>query len=300
MIGIKTLRAMTGVACGPSPLLYLTRESGQCFDQDCDFVDTIWDIINQLEHSMAIEYPQYMKHTLKELHNILAAQNLPSATIKHIKHIVSQDKATLRREKIRAKQQAKQWEVLHPPLNAEILRVKSSLAYKGNTSPQRRAAFTEYLDVLLRTRSRLKNLAEQLHEDGEPHTPGQLVKLLAEEGKHIPYDGIHWSDWVSPKDKRSVMGAFSKLSDERKVRAKMKEPFERRTTPVLWLRTKDELLSHLESLKRVAVTKHYVMKDAKTYAHAEQIKQAIIRLNQVPEYRPLPRDWRKLLVEGGF
>ena len=249
---------------------------------------------------MAIEYPRYMKHTLKELHNILTAQQLPSATIKHIKHIVSQDKATLRREKIRAKQQAKQWEVLHPPLNAEILRVKSSLTYKGNTSPQRRAAFTEYLDVLLRTRSRLKNLAAQTHDDGEPHTPGQLVKMLAEDGKHIPYDGIHWSDWVSPKDKRAVMEAFSKLSDERKVRAKVKEPFERKITPVLWLRTKDALAAHLESIKRVAVTKHYIMKDPKTYEQAEQIRRAIIRLNQVPECYPLPRDWRKLLVEGGF
>jgi len=249
---------------------------------------------------MAIDYPQYMKHTLKELHNILTAQNLPSATIKHIKHIVSQDKAELRREKIRAKQQAKQWEVLHPPLNAEILRVKSSLAYKGNTSPQRRAAFTEYLDVLLRTRSRLKNLAAQTHDDGKPHTPGQLVKLLAEEGKHIPYDGIHWSDWVSPKDRRMVMESFSKLSDERKVRAKMKEPFARRTTFALWLRTRNEMLAHLESIKRVAVTKHYIMKDDKTHAQADQIKQAIIRLNQVPEYHPLPRDWRKLLVEDGF
>ena len=97
-----------------------------------------------------------------------------------------------------------------------------------------------------------------------------------------------------------VMESFSKLSDERKVRAKMKEPFARRTTFALWLRTRNEMLAHLESIKRVAVTKHYIMKDDKTHAQADQIKQAIIRLNQVPEYYPLPRDWRKLLVEDGF
>ena len=248
---------------------------------------------------MDIRYPQYMKLSERELHNTMMKQDLSLEVIRMIKDCVITDKKALRALRIQAKMHARQWANLHIPLNAEILRVKASLAYKGNDSPLRRATFSDYLEVLLLLRSQLHNLERPDAHDGIKRSPAQMVRWFADQGKHVPHDGIHWADWVAPKIKRRIYEAFAQLDGERKVRAKSKEPFERKLTRLLFIKLREEMSAKIEALLRGMAAEHAILKTEKSQARLVKLRAALSKLNSLPDLTPIPRDW-SALTEDDF
>jgi hypothetical protein len=234
----------------------------------------------------------------RDLQKRLVEDEWPTQMRTAIKNQVIADRRQRRSDKIKATMQDRQWVNIRLPLNAEVLRVKASLAYKGNPSPARHAAFTAYLELLLQLRSWLANLQRPDGDSGERHSPGQVVKLFAEKDKHIPNDGIHWEDWVKPKDKRRIYEMFNALHDEKKLRAKVKEPFERWVTPRQFMKQKLEFETTLTSLVHTYTTEWNITKTYKSYDKLAQVQEALRCLAVWPLNRPLPRDWRKLPEMG--
>jgi hypothetical protein len=72
-----------------------------------------------------------------------------------------------------------------------------------------------------------------------PYTPSELARHMCEryhrdnKGFPVPNHGVHWTDWVSPAQRRYVTEMFEALADrkEKRKHARIKEPFKRVDTP---------------------------------------------------------------------
>jgi hypothetical protein len=70
-------------------------------------------------------------------------------------------------------------------------------------------------------------------------TPAELARYMCDrykrEGKgfHVPNNGAHWADWISPKLRLHVTELFEQLAQrpDRKKRSRIKEPFKRVDAP---------------------------------------------------------------------
>lgn len=144
-----------------------------------------------------------------------------------------------------------QWRSILTPLRQELGNARQGLAYDPH-NPLRVAAFEHYCAVLEQAYYRL--FAASTYTEGAL-TPAVLARELTErfeetgKGFAIPNNGVHWSDWVSPKRKAEVGKLFYawQTSDTRKKHAKFKEPFKRIDRKDDYEVRKDKLLTYAKA-----------------------------------------------------
>lgn len=178
-----------------------------------------------------IFYPHLMHMTPNQLHNYLEGKPRYTADMKAgIKQVVKrqqEENANRRRSKYQVR---KYWEPLINALQKEMRKLRACAAYKskmGTAVPeyeeQRQQAIALYRDTLSALHQRFKNAK------AEGLTPNKLREALKEQGKTIPNDGAHWTDWVSPKKRLEVEVAFDAVPQA--YRARRITPFALPSTP---------------------------------------------------------------------
>lgn len=192
-----------------------------------------------------------------------------------------------------------QWSPLLTSLAAERSSVRSSLAFVCAASlgeeyiTARRNAFKEYDYVL-----------ETLHEKLTQHMRNHELPSVLVKDKALPFDGVHWADWVPEKVKLAVVAIFEAVPYI--VRAKRKVLFLRVFPARVWamqcVRLRDAIAREIRSIE---VELSVFCKPHPAYPVAEgrelklQIKltdlfQAGLILDLLPEQYALPRTWHGL------
>lgn len=161
-----------------------------------------------------IFYPHLMHMTPNQLHNYLEGKKNYTADMKAgIKQVVKRqqdERANRNRSKYQVR---KYWEPLINDLQKEMRKLRACAAYTPSTDqPERQQAIALYRDTLSALHQRFKNAK------AEGLTPNKLREALKEQGKTIPNDGAHWTDWVTPKKRLAVEVAFDAVPQAYRAR----------------------------------------------------------------------------------
>lgn len=242
--------------------------------------------------------PSWLRMNLNKLQVLLRKREYPDALVREIIHNVVDQRKALRSKRIKNSMAYRLWDELLTPARAElnILRVMRHQLSKNLHTQQDREklyALQEYETVISSTVYKLR----RVQSAGE-YTPSQFVAFIRKEnGRIIPNNGDHWSDFVSTKDKARVRDLFAKLPDPK--RGKRKNPFERKVAPVVHERARAELIRHMndetERLEQeLGMTKDTFEKE-RLEAALNKVYQAQSKLHTLPVNIPLPTTWHGLL-----
>jgi hypothetical protein len=191
--------------------------------------------------------PYYLTLTESALRELLTKQGLDTAGLERIVTHVQELKRQARSERAYRKQHVKEWRSLLTPLRQEWNNAKVGAAYAPDNA-LRVAAFDAYAEVLYALHERLERVA---FNDVDPIMPSQFATDIntrnAKAGKEfrVPHNGVHWVDWVKPKERAYVERAFAEwgASGTKKKHAKTKEPFKRIDGDKVFAKKKTRLLT---------------------------------------------------------
>lgn len=160
----------------------------------------------------------------KELHNLLMKRGIPKPEADALKKAVKAEKAAIRSERARKRMVNELWGNVLRPLANEQRIIRSLLRYESQKypNPQRREALNAYAKVLSTVKEKLRE-----YRHYKERTPKQQAEHLKEQGKTIPNNGEHWTDWVPQKIKDRLTEAFEALRETAAPHARIKEPFRR-------------------------------------------------------------------------
>jgi len=232
-------------------------------------------------------YETYLKLSANELHNRLTERKMHPSEVERIKAEVSDLKETLRVSKITRTQRKAEWDKVLQPLRYEINNARVGMRYGGEKSPQRIAAFSEYIRIMEKLIAMLDAPSKALD-----HTPIQIAR-----DKGLPNDGEHWTDWIPARVKDKIALLFDVVPIT--PRGKRKTPFQRTMLPHQHETAKVRLLTktrkEMETLERQATIKPT---DART-AKLTQMRRALKIIDTLDKNEAVPATWTKLSMEGG-
>jgi len=232
-------------------------------------------------------YETYLKLSANEIHNRLTERKLHPAEIERIKAEVADLKESLRVSRITKTQREAEWLKVLQPLRYEINNARVGMRYGGEKSPQRIAAFSEYIRIMEKLVAMLDAPYKALN-----HTPIQIAR-----DKGLPNDGEHWTDWIPARVKDKIALLFDAVPVV--PRGKRKTPFQRTMLPHQHETAKVRLLTktrkEMETLERQATIKPT---DART-AKLAQMRRAIKIIDTLDKNEAVPATWTKLSMEGG-
>ena len=229
----------------------------------------------------------YLKLSANEIHNRLTERKLHPAEIERIKAEVADLKESLRVTRITRTQRKAEWDKVLQPLRYEINNARVGMRYGGEKSPQRIAAFSEYIRIMEKLIAMLDAPSKALD-----HTPIQIAR-----DKGLPNDGEHWTDWIPARVKDKVSLLFDAVPVV--PRGKRKTPFQRTMLPHQHETAKVRLLTktrkEMESLERKAGIQPT---DART-AKLAQMRRAIKIIETLDKNEAVPATWTKLSMGEG-
>jgi hypothetical protein len=232
-------------------------------------------------------YETYLKLSANEIHNRLTERKLHPAEIERIKAEVADLKESLRVTRITRTQRKAEWDKVLQPLRYEINNARVGMRYGGEKSPQRIAAFSEYIRIMEKLIAMLDAPSKALD-----HTPIQIAR-----DKGLPNDGEHWTDWIPARVKDKVSLLFDAVPVV--PRGKRKTPFQRTMLPHQHETAKVRLLTktrkEMESLERKAGIQPT---DART-AKLAQMRRAIKIIETLDKNEAVPATWTKLSMGEG-
>jgi hypothetical protein len=223
---------------------------------------------------MTFPFKNFLSLSENTILNILAEQDTPRASVRHILKSVRNEKKRLRSEGARRTQYKRLWSELLEPLEYEIRLAERMNAYRG--AVERDAALHGYLLVLNKVKKRLLK-----HEYLAEHTPSEIAK-----DKRYPNNGVHWSDWIPQEIKEAVIEAFAAIP---RAGIKVKVPFERRIPAAMHIKLKKRL--------RDRTQKEYDIEWRKTEytderaARIKQMKQAMEWIDALVDGEAMPTTW---------
>ena len=227
-------------------------------------------------------YETYLKLSANDIHNRLTERKLHPAEIERIKAEVADLKESLRVTRITRTQRKAEWDKVLQPLRYEINNARVGMRYGGEKSPQRIAAFSEYIRIMEKLIAMLDAPSKALD-----HTPIQIAR-----DKGLPNDGEHWTDWIPARVKDKVSLLFDAVPVV--PRGKRKTPFQRTMLPHQHETAKVRLLTktrkEMESLERKAGIQPT---DART-AKLAQMRRAIKIIETLDKNEAVPATWTKL------
>jgi hypothetical protein len=231
-------------------------------------------------------YETYLKLSANEIHNRLTERKLHPAEIERIKAEVADLKESLRVTRITRTQRKAEWDKVLQPLRYEINNARVGMRYGGEKSPQRIAAFSEYIRIMEKLIAMLDAPSKALD-----HTPIQIAR-----DKGLPNDGEHWTDWIPARVKDKITLLFDAVPVV--PRGKRKIPFQRTMLPHQHETAKVRLLTktrkEMETLERQATIKPT---DART-AKLAQMRRAIKIIETLDKNEAVPATWTKLHIQG--
>ena len=231
-------------------------------------------------------YETYLKLSANEIHNRLTERKLHPSEVERIKAEVADLKETLRVSKITRTQRKAEWDKVLQPLRYEINNARVGMRYGGEKSPQRIAAFSEYIRIMEKLIAMLDAPSKALD-----HTPIQIAR-----DKGLPNDGEHWTDWIPARVKDKIALLFDAVPVV--PRGKRKTPFQRTMLPHQHETAKVRLLTktrkEMETLERQATIKPT---DART-AKLTQMRRAIKIIDTLDKNEAVPATWTKLHIQG--
>jgi len=231
-------------------------------------------------------YETYLKLSANEIHNRLTERKLHPAEIERIKAEVADLKESLRVSRITKTQREAEWLKVLQPLRYEINNARVGMRYGGEKSPQRIAAFSEYIRIMEKLVAMLDAPYKALN-----HTPIQIAR-----DKGLPNDGEHWTDWIPARVKDKIALLFDAVPVV--PRGKRKTPFQRTMLPHQHETAKVRLLTktrkEMETLERQATIKPT---DART-AKLAQMRRAIKIIDTLDKNEAVPATWTKLHIQG--
>jgi hypothetical protein len=232
-------------------------------------------------------YETYLKLSANEIHNRLTERKLHPAEIERIKAEVADLKESLRVTRITRTQRKAEWDKVLQPLRYEINNARVGMRYGGEKSPQRIAAFSEYIRIMEKLIAMLDAPSKALD-----HTPIQIAR-----DKGLPNDGEHWTDWIPARVKDKISLLFDAVPVV--PRGKRKTPFQRTMLPHQHETAKVRLLTktrkEMESLERKAGIQPT---DART-AKLAQMRRAIKIIETLDKNEAVPATWTKLSMGEG-
>jgi hypothetical protein len=191
--------------------------------------------------------PYYLTLSERKLRELLNRQGLaPDGVDRIVSHVQEQRRAVKAARAYRV-QHVKEWRSLLTPLRQEWNNAKVGAAYAPDDA-LRVAAFEAYASVLYALHERLTLAA---YNTASPITPSLFAVEINERntkaGKNfrVRNNGVHWADWVRPKERESVEQAFAQWAESgtRKKQAKIKEPFKRVEGDKVFAKKKERLLN---------------------------------------------------------
>jgi hypothetical protein len=237
-------------------------------------------------------YESYVKLTENELHMRLLKRNMHPQAMRQIKDAVAELKEAQRTERITRKKYRALWADFIKPLRYEINNAKVGRKY-DTENPDRVEAFDAYIAVMETLLKRMEVYAASLEL-----TPIQLAKEKNASGKGSPItnNGGHWTDWIPQRIKDPIADAFMELPQ--KPKAKRKIPFEKKTTPELFVKHKARLLK--ATIKELHNAERQLLlnpTDEDLPDKVQQIKKAIRAIEDAKDNERLPYTWHGLLME---
>lgn len=205
------------------------------------------------------------------------------------------------REQRRAKRLRKSvgydlWTEFIAPARAEAQTVratKTQLKKSNAVGSPKWAALEEYgrvINVMIERFARMQRSGEA--------TPKQFPDWLKAQGKRAPeYDGSHWTDYVSHKDKARITAMFDSLPPVQ--RGKTKQPFTRTLPSKLY---KNKRFALIEALNLEIEQTEQAYNMATTEHERERLNEVLDRmyranylLDNHKKNQPLPNTWHGLL-----
>lgn len=243
--------------------------------------------------------PYWLNMTASKLIAHLKRGRYPNEFIRNAVNELQDIKNTKRKSRIRDTVSNKLWSLLLQPARSELGIVRTMKASIKREPKQTEAlankeiALQAYEDVLVRLIDRLS----RVQKAGE-HTPQQLVHALRKAGKQdIPNDGVHWTDYVSVKDKERIRLLFDRLPTP--TRGRKKSPFERRISPEEHNIKRSALIKTLtqeiEGAERELEVAANSFDKERLEKRIEAMQHAQFILDNTPMNAPLPATWHGLV-----
>lgn len=156
-------------------------------------------------------------------------------------------------------------------------------------------ALNAYDPVIAKTVERLA----KAQKSGEI-TPSQLAQALVKQGK-LPtgITGNHWTEFVTPEDRKRVEALFKRVPDPQ--RGKRKEPFERRISPQENARLRSALWDKIDK-EKAQVNQELDMatspeKIKELEGRLARLQEAGFKLNSLARTAPVPNTWHGLFKD---
>ena len=228
--------------------------------------------------------------------NSLVAQKLPPLVVAQTVARVLALKQQRRKERIKSTITAKSWDALLAVASTERQTLHVMKTQLKKIEPLEQAKWETlcaYETVITAVIEKLRKVRK-----GSVHTPKSFVAFIKEEtGRVIPNDGVHWTDYVSAKDKQRITAMFDALPPP--ARGKRKTPFDRRITRAAHKAQRLALVERLNGEIASAEREYEVTTDPDTHDRLNKQLDAMHRaqyvLDNLPPNATLPATWHGLL-----
>lgn len=245
--------------------------------------------------------PFWLDMSEARLQRHLVERKYPAPIMRDIIVRVRQMKAARKKSRIKATVTQQMWDDILRAARIELAGVRTMKAQIRAADPDgfdtggniKFKALTLYGETIAETIEKLR----KLRAAGD-QTPKQFVEYIMQtNGREIPNEGRHWTDYVSQRRKQQVLDLFSQAPVPR--RGKQKALFERKVSPEENAITRGFLVGQMNTARTETQAQLEVATDPDQIAQLERVLRdlhlADYKLEIATKTAFLPAKWRGLL-----